>query len=50
MTTAQDYKRLLDLLNISSPQPGANGNDPNAPKAANYDESKANPYPNLPDR
>jgi hypothetical protein len=30
-------------------RPGANGLDPNAPNAANYDESKANPYPTLPD-
>jgi hypothetical protein len=30
-------------------RPGANGNDPKAPNAANYDEAKANPYPNLPD-
>ena len=28
---------------------GANGRDPSAPNAANYDESKANPYPVLPD-
>ena len=31
------------------PAPGANGMNRNAPNAANYDESKANPYPNLPD-
>jgi hypothetical protein len=39
----------MDLLMITSLRPGANGNNPQAPNAANYDESKANPYPNLPD-
>jgi hypothetical protein len=48
--TEQDHKQMLALLNITSPlRQGANGNDPNAPNAANYDESKANPYPTLPD-
>ncbi|GAC1448176.1 MAG: hypothetical protein NVSMB7_09440 [Chitinophagaceae bacterium] len=36
-------------MNISSVRPGASGNDPKAPNAANYDEAKANPYPVLPD-
>lgn len=49
MTAEQDHQRLMDLLHISSLRPGANGNNPEAPNAANYDESKANPYPNLPD-
>ena len=39
----------MDLLHIVSSRPGANGSNPKAPNAANYDESKANPYPNLPD-
>lgn len=47
--TQQDYKAMLALLHIDSLRPGANGNDPKAPNAANYDESKANPYPVLPD-
>ena len=47
--TQQDYKQMLAQLNITSVRQGANGNDPNAPNAANYDESKANPYPHLPD-
>lgn len=46
--TNADHKRMLELLKIISLRPGANGNDPNSPNAANYDESKANPYPNLP--
>ncbi len=44
-----DHKRMMKLLNIDSIRRGANGNDPNAPNAANYDESKANPFPDLPD-
>ena len=48
LTTQQDHQRLLDLLKIKSLRPGANGRDPNAPNAANYDESKATPYPTLP--
>jgi hypothetical protein len=40
---------MLSLLGISSIRRGADGRDPNAPNAANYDESKANPYPTLPD-
>src|SRR5688572_30099901 len=44
-----DHKRMMDLLNIDSIRRGADGNDPNAPNAANYDEAKANPFPDLPD-
>ena len=40
---------MMDLLHIASLRQGANGNNPQAPNAANYDESKANPYPTLPD-
>jgi hypothetical protein len=40
---------MMDLLHIASLRQGANGNNPQAPNYANYDESKANPYPNLPD-
>ena len=47
--TEADHKDMLAQLKITSLRQGANGNDPNAPNAANYDESKANPYPNLPD-
>ena len=49
MTAEQDHQRMMDLLHIASLRPGANGSNPKAPNAANYDESKANPYPNLPD-
>src|SRR6266700_6326407 len=47
--TEQDHKNMMNQLHIDSLRPGANGNDPKAPNAANYDEAKANPYPHLPD-
>src|SRR4029079_17293922 len=47
--TRQDHQRMLEALKITSLRPGANPNNPQAPNAANYDESKANPYPKLPD-
>jgi hypothetical protein len=39
----------MDLLHITALRRGADGRNTQAPNAANYDESKANPYPNLPD-
>jgi len=45
----EDHRRMMDLLGIKSLRPGRNGMDPNSPNYAHYDESKANPYPNLPD-
>ncbi|HZS03614.1 MAG TPA: acetylxylan esterase [Blastocatellia bacterium] len=47
--TSKDHQRMLESLKITSLRPGANPNNPQAPNAVNYDESKANPYPNLPD-
>lgn len=38
----------MRLLGITALRPGPSGN-PQALNAANSDESKANPYPNLPD-
>jgi len=49
LTAQQDHKRMMELLKIEKLRPGANGNNRQAPNAANYDESRANPYPNLPD-
>jgi hypothetical protein len=46
--TQRDHKLMMEALNIKSLRPGPSGN-PTAPNAANTDESKANPYPNLPD-
>jgi hypothetical protein len=47
LTSEQDHQRTMDLLKISSLRQGADGNNPQAPNAANYDEAKANPYPYL---
>jgi hypothetical protein len=49
MTAQEDHERMMDLLHITSLRRGADGNNRQSPYAANYDESKANPYPNLPD-
>src|SRR4030042_5298403 len=49
LTTEQDHKRIMALLNITSLRPGSDGMNPQSPNYANYDELKANPYPNLPD-
>ncbi len=46
-TSEQDQKNMLDQLGIKSLRPGYSGNE-SAPNHANYDESKANPYPDLP--
>ncbi|MCF7976343.1 MAG: acetylxylan esterase [Phycisphaerae bacterium] len=40
---------MMSLLNITSLRPGRNGMNPQAENYANYDESKANPFPALPD-
>jgi hypothetical protein len=48
LTAEQDHQRMMDLLHITAIRRGADG-DPKSPYAANYDEAKANPYPNLPD-
>ena len=49
LTAQQDHQRIEDLLHITSLRPGANGNHRPATNVANYDESKADPYPDLPD-
>ena len=49
LTTVEDHQRMMEILDITSLRQGANGMDPDAPNYANYDESKANPYPHLPD-
>jgi hypothetical protein len=49
-TAAQDHQDMLRQLGITRLRPGPNGNaQPGAPNAANNDESKANPFPNLPE-
>ncbi len=49
LTAQQDHKLMMEALKIESLRRGADGRNRNAANAANYDESKANPYPNLPD-
>jgi lysophospholipase L1-like esterase len=47
-TAAEDHQNMMDQLGIKALRPGPSGNE-NAPNHANYDESKANPFPDLPD-
>jgi hypothetical protein len=47
-TAAQDHRNMMDQLGITALRPGPSGNE-QAPNHANYDESKANPFPDLPD-
>ncbi|MEO8309272.1 MAG: acetylxylan esterase [Pseudomonadota bacterium] len=46
--TARDHQQMLDQLGITKLRPGPSG-DPKSPDSANYDEAKANPYPDWPD-
>jgi hypothetical protein len=46
-TAAQDHQNMMDQLGIKALRPGPSGTE-TAPDHANYDESKANPFPNLP--
>src|ERR1700761_5459790 len=47
--SAAERERELKLLGITAMQPPATAYDIGKPGNANYDESKANPYPKLPD-
>src|SRR5690242_19788939 len=47
-TVDEDQKNMMQQLGIRAMRPGPSG-DEHAPNHANYDESKANPYPNIPD-
>jgi hypothetical protein len=44
----KDHQRMMDLLGIKALRPGASGSA-DGPNPANYDESKADVYTNLPD-
>jgi len=48
LTADQDRQNMMDQLGIKALRPGPSGNE-KAPNHANYDESKANPFPDLPD-
>ncbi len=47
-TNEEDHANMMSQLGILSLRPGPSGN-PEASNAANYDESKANPCPDLPE-
>jgi len=46
-TAAEDHRQMMAQLRIKTLRPGPSANE-SAPNHANYDESAANPYPNLP--
>jgi 6-phosphogluconolactonase (cycloisomerase 2 family) len=48
-TAEKDHQNMMDQLGIKTIRPGRNGSNTNSPNYANYDEAKANPFPNLPD-
>jgi len=47
-TAEQGHQNMMDQLGIKALRPGPSGNE-KAPNHANYDESKANPFPEIPD-
>jgi lysophospholipase L1-like esterase len=47
-TAEEDHQNMMEQLGIKALRPGPSGNE-SAPNHANYDESTANPFPNLPD-
>src|SRR3954454_309114 len=47
-TAQEDHRNMMEQLGIKTLRPGPSGNEQD-PNHANYDESKANPFPNLPD-
>jgi len=50
MTSGEDHQKMMDLLHITELRKGRNGTgDQSNPNFANYDEAKANPFPDLPD-
>jgi hypothetical protein len=49
LTAQQDHAKMMEQLGITSLRRGAEGMNRQAPNYQNTDESKANPWPNLPD-
>src|ERR1700751_1962373 len=47
-TADEDHQNMMDQLGIKALRPGPSGNE-KAPNHANYDEVKANPFPDIPD-
>jgi hypothetical protein len=48
MTADQDRQNMMEQLGIKALRPGGSANE-KAPDHVNYEEAKANPFPNLPD-
>ena len=48
LTADQDHALIMKLRGVTKVRPGADPNNPKAPNVPNYDESKATPYPTLP--
>lgn len=46
-TAEDDHRNMMEQLGIRALRPGPSGKE-NAPNHANYDESKANPFPDCP--
>ncbi len=49
LTAQEDHQRMMDLLGIKTLRRGPDGRNQQAENHANYDEAKANPYPDVPD-
>ncbi|HEY5232142.1 MAG TPA: acetylxylan esterase [Verrucomicrobiae bacterium] len=47
-SASQDHQNMMDQLGITELRPGPSGNV-GVPNAANYDQAKANPFPDYPD-
>jgi hypothetical protein len=47
-TAEQDHQNMMQQLGVKALRPGPSGNE-SAPNHANYDETVANPFPELPD-
>lgn len=45
-TAEQDHKNMMEQVGVRALRPGPSGNE-SAPNHANYDETKANPFPQL---
>lgn len=48
-STAQDHRNMMEQLGITRLRPGRNGNPNATNNPANYDEAKANPFPDWPE-
>ena len=46
--TNEDHRQMMGQLGIKALRPGPSGNE-SAPNHANYDESRANPFPDYPE-